>query len=470
MAAIDSLLSIVEFQKADGIVIVGGESPSLLGGKSGQLTMPPLNETMMNILLGELLEDKEREALGAGTVIERPLSTTPGGIRFNLSVRQDGSKIRIVVRKGAGAATPRIVPSRAAPESVPRGTSATESVITAALSAAIKRGASDLILSAGREPQLKRDGTIEALPLPDCTDIELRVWAEHVGGKNAMERLEATGSIDFAIEHGPKASRFRVNVFAQRTGLAAVLRPIWDTLPTLETLGLPRGLLRTTQLQHGLVLLAGATGSGKSTTLAVLVEHIAQSRACHIISLEDPIEYVYTSGPAIVHQREVGTHVDSFATGLRAALRESPDVLLVGEMRDAETIRLALQAAETGHLVFSTLHAATAAGAIERMTNAMPEAERGSVRAQLANALRYVLTQQMLPAIGGGRVPAIEVMAVNHAVAAQIRDGRTQLLSTQIELGVDDGMVTLEQATTELVRNGRITQKTATAVLPGATR
>jgi len=470
MAAIDSLLSIVEFQKADGIVIVGGESPSLLGGKSGQLTMPPLNETMMSILLGELLEDGERESLAGGTVIERPLPAMPGGIRFNLSVRQDGSKIRIVVRKGAGETTPRAVPPRTEPETVSRRESTSESVITTALSAAIKRGASDLILSAGRAPQLKLAGVMEGLPLPDCSDTELRVWAEHVGGKLSMERLEATGSTDFAIEHGPKGRRFRANVFVQRTGLAAVLRPIWDTLPTLETLGLPRGLLRTTQLQHGLVLLAGATGSGKSTTLAALVDHISQTRACHIVTLEDPIEYVYTSGRAIVHQREVGTHVDSFATGLRAALRESPDVLLVGEMRDAETVRLALQAAETGHLVFSTLHAATAAGAIERITNAIPDAERSSVRTQLASALRFVLTQQILPAIGGGRVPAIEVMAVNHAVAAQIREGRTQLLNTQIELGVDDGMITLEQAMAELVRNGRITQKTAAAALPGVTR
>jgi len=470
MAAIDSLLSIVEFQKADGIVIVAGESPSLLGGKSGQLTMPPLNETMMNILLEELLQDGEREALAAGSGVDRALPVTATGVRYNLSVRQDGKKTRIVVRKGSGAAPARPVPTPATPESVTPTEQRSTTLISDAMAAALARGASDLILSAGRTPQIKRDGATESLPLSDCGDAELRAWAESAGGADVKTLLETAGSADFAVEHGPNARRFRVNVFTQRNGLAAVLRPIWDTLPTLETLGLPRSLLRTTQLQHGLVLLAGATGSGKSTTLAALVNHIAQNRPCHIVTLEDPIEYVYGAGRAIVHQREVGTHVESFAAGLRAALRESPDVLLVGEMRDAETVRLALQAAETGHLVFSTLHAGTAAGAIERMTSALPESERGSTRVQIANALRFVLTQQMLPAIGGGRVPAIEVMAVNHAVAAQIRDGRTQLLNTQIELGVDDGMVTLEQSLSELVRAGRITQKTAATVLPTIAR
>jgi twitching motility protein PilT len=212
------------------------------------------------------------------------------------------------------------------------------------------------------------------------------------------------------------------------------------------------------------VLMTGPTGSGKSTTLAALVEHLARGRSCHIVTLEDPIEYRFGAGRSILHQREVGTHVPSFAAGLRAALRESPDVLLVGELRDPETIALALDAAETGHLVLSTLHSGSAAGAIERIVNASPEADRAAVRTQLASALRFVLTQQLLPATDGGRAPAVEVLAVNQAVAAQIRDGRTQLLATQIELGADEGMVTMNQALHALVRAGRISRQTALSV------
>jgi twitching motility protein PilT len=214
---------------------------------------------------------------------------------------------------------------------------------------------------------------------------------------------------------------------------------------------------------NGLVLMTGATGSGKSTTLAALVDHVARTRPCHVVTLEDPIEYRFRPTAAVVHQREIGAHAASFADGLRAALRESPDVLLLGEMRDPETIALALTAAETGHLVLSTLHAGTAMGAIERIVGSSPEAQRGAVRAQLASALRFVITQQLLPGVDGEPVPAVEVLAVNYAVAAQIRDGRTQLIATQIELGSDEGMVTMDQALLDLARAGRISRQTALA-------
>jgi twitching motility protein PilT len=476
MAAIDSLLGVIDLQKADGLVLVPGKTPSLLGGKGGgTLTMPPLDAAVMDLLVGELLSPEEIQRMADGAVIERPLGLD-GARPYTVTARLDGGRAKLVVRRGVArgnrpAAIPAQVEAARSSESAVRGPAPVpgpepaplSGTIDRALDAGVASGVSDLILSVGKEALVKREGQVTTLGGPPVTHEDLLALLGRCANGQARAALDRDGSADFALEHGPTPTRFRVNVFRQLDGLAAVLRPIWDRLPSLESLNLPTALLRTVAAPHGLVLMAGATGSGKSTTLAALVEHLAQTRACHIVTLEDPIEYVFARRAAIVHQREVGTHVPDFATGLRAALRESPDVLLVGEMRDPETIALALTAAETGHLVLSTLHAGTASGAIERIVNALPEAQRATVRTQLASALRFVLTQQLLPAIGGGRVPAVEVLAVNHAVAAQIRDGRTQLLNTQIELGSDDGMVTMDQALLELVRTGRIARQTALA-------
>jgi twitching motility protein PilT len=257
--------------------------------------------------------------------------------------------------------------------------------------------------------------------------------------------------------------RLRVNLFRHAGGLAAAVRPVWATVPTLEALHLPAALLDLVRPRTGLVLLTGATGSGKSTTLAALLAHVNRTRAAHIVTLEDPIEHLYGPGRSIVHQREVGRDVDSFASGLRAALRENPDVLLVGEMRDRETIRLALTAAETGHLVLSTLHSGNAAMAIERVLDAFGEGDKPYVSQQLAGVLRAVVAQQLLPASGGGLQPVLEVLTVNHAVAAQIREGRTHMLATQMEIGAVEGMVPFPRALAELVRAGRLTRATALA-------
>jgi twitching motility protein PilT len=471
VAAIDSLLGILDMQKAHGLVLVEGKQPEVMGGKSGALTMPPLNATMMSLLVDELLTTEDLARINEGAVIERALAGDPGR-PFTMTARLESGRTKIVVRRGqprprptgavetAAPPPPEPAPPSAPPEPAPpveRGR--TPSVIARALDAAVSMTASDVILSAGRPPLAKRAGRVETLAGAAVTDAELRAFAEQAGAR--ASRLEEHGSADFAFEHGPRRTRFRANVFRQLDGLAAVLRPIWDQVPSLADLNLPAEIARAVSVPNGLVLMAGATGSGKSTTLAALVEHLARQRACHIVTLEDPIEYRFGGGLAVVHQREVGTHVASFAAGLRAALRESPDVLLVGEMRDPETVALALSAAETGHLVLSTLHSGTAAGAIERIVNASPEADRAAVRGQLAGALRFVLTQQLLPATSGGRVPVVEVLAVNQAVAAQIRDGRTQLLATQIELGSDEGMITMNQALQALVRTGRITRQAA---------
>jgi twitching motility protein PilT len=338
----------------------------------------------------------------------------------------------------------------------------------AALDQTLARGASDLLFAAGNVPLMRVDGE-----LLECHGI-LPIAAEAIHAffdarvpPSRRAHLAQTGSADFALVHqgGPDAApvRFRVNLFRHAAGVSAALRPIWTVVPTLSDLRLPPGLTQLVELRHGLVLVTGATGSGKSTTLAALLEHVNRSRAAHIVTLEDPIEYAYQRQRAVIHQREVGQHVDSFASGLRAALRENPDVLLVGEMRDAETIRLALTAAQTGHLVLSTLHSGSAAMAVERVLDAFSEGEKVHVRQEVAATLRHVVAQQLVPAAGGGRVPALEMLTVNHAVASQIREGRTHMLATAIEVGGEDGMVSMPRALADLVRGGRVARAAAFA-------
>ena len=275
--------------------------------------------------------------------------------------------------------------------------------------------------------------------------------------------VHASGSVDFALSVGvgPGASRFRVNLFRELSGLAAVFRPIRREVPTLRSLGLGEELYTLTQYRSGLVLMSGQAGAGKSTTLVALLEQLNRTAPRHIITLEDPIEYVYPRGRALIHQREVGVHVESFASGLRAALRESPDIILVGEMRDHETVRAALTAAETGHLVLSTLHCADAGSAVNRVIDVFPEHQQRQVREQLAASLRAVLTQHLLPGLRASRVAAYELMRVNVPVAAKIREQRGHQLRTEIQKGRKDGMVPLEFTLARLVRERRVSEAQA---------
>jgi twitching motility protein PilT len=278
--------------------------------------------------------------------------------------------------------------------------------------------------------------------------------------------LESAGSVDVPWV-GPEvddegAQRFRVNVFTQTHGLAVALRPINRRAPSLMDLGLPESIGGLTNATAGMVLVVGPTGAGKSTTLAAILERVNRTRPSHVITLEDPIEFVYQPRRCLIHQREVGSHVESFATGLRAALRECPDIILVGEMRDRETAALALTAAETGHLVLSTLHSGSAAMAVDRIIDFFPEHQQAQIRQQVAGSLRAVLTQQLLPGTAPAtRHPAIELLTVNYAVAALIREGKTHQLTTQIQTGRDDGMITFESSLFDLLRSGRISRDTA---------
>jgi twitching motility protein PilT len=480
MAAIDSLLGIAEMKKASGVALVTDEVPALLtGGGRMPLTMPPLSATMLEALLGELLDEGQRQQLGHGQAVEAEYKSAQGS--YSVKARVTGGKTSLIVRKGVAVAAATAAASPAVPAArttsvAPAGAAAAvthvlpvaaDAGLAALLARAAAQGASDVALSAGAPPAMRLRGAWSALSTASLSSEQLLAFFEPLLGSR-RQLFDSTGSVDLAVsvpspDGDEPGVRLRVNLFRHAHGIAAAVRPIWGAVPTLEALHLPPALLDLVRPGSGLVLLTGPTGAGKSTTLAALLDHLNRSRAGHIVTLEDPIEYLYRPRLAIVHQREVGRDVDSFESGLRAALRENPDVLLVGEMRDPQTIRLALTAAETGHLVLSTLHSGSAAMAIERVLDAFTDSEKLFVRQQLAGVLRAVVAQQLLPAVGGGLHPVLEILTVNHAVAAQIREGRTHMLTTQMEIGAVEGMVPFARALAELVRAGRVSRAAALA-------
>jgi twitching motility protein PilT len=370
--------------------------------------------------------------------------------------------VAVPVPAPVASAAAAVTPVAATPGPVEPGT------LAIYLARVAEDGASDLLLSSGQPARARVGGQWHELngPVPD----DAQIWAlvEAAMSEAHRDALRRSGSCDLpyaATLHGRRL-RFRVNLFRQHGGLAAAFRPIRRHPPTLDELNLPEALRALVGYPHGLVLVTGPTGAGKSTTLIALVEQLNREAARHIVTLEDPIEYEYTPQRSFIHQRELGAHVDSFEAGLRAALREAPDVILVGEMRDRATIAAALTAAQTGHLVLSSLHAASAAMAVERVVDVFPDYQQRQVRSELATSLRAVLTQQLLPTRGGERLPAIELCVVTAAVGALIRDDRTYQITSAIQTGREDGMIPLDRSLAELVASGRVELETAAAVTP----
>src|SRR5690606_26140605 len=253
----------------------------------------------------------------------------------------------------------------------------------------------------------------------------------------------------------PKA-RFRVNVFANRLGIAAVLRQIPNQIRTAEELGLPQALLDLCFLTKGLVLVTGPTGSGKSTTLAALIDYINRNRSDHILTIEDPIEFVHRNKKCLVNQREVGVHTESFKRALRAALREDPDIILVGELRDLETVAIAIETAETGHLVFGTLHTTTAPATVDRLIDQFPADQQEQIRVMLADTLKGVVAQTLCKKVGGGRIAALEILLVNHAISNLIREGKTFQIPSVMQTSKAKGMCTLNDSLLDLVKKGLV--------------
>jgi twitching motility protein PilT len=331
------------------------------------------------------------------------------------------------------------------------------------LSLLVQHGGSDLHLSCGGPPVLRVHGHLQRVAFRDLAEADLNLLLGEIITQAQMERWQATHDLDFAYEI-PGVARFRGNFFRQHRGPGAVFRIIPSKIPSAEEIGLPDVIRRFTDLNKGLVLVTGPTGSGKSTTLAAMIDLINQTRPEHILTIEDPIEFVHPNKKALVNQREVGPHTESFAAALKAALREDPDVILVGEMRDRETIALALTAAETGHLVFGTLHTNSAHKTVDRIIDTFPGDLQHQVRAMLSESLRGVVAQQLLRKKGGkGRVAAHEIMVGTAAVSNLIREGKTYQIPSIIQTGKKDGMVQMDQSILALLMAGTIEGKEAYA-------
>ncbi|HHO54021.1 MAG TPA: PilT/PilU family type 4a pilus ATPase [Deltaproteobacteria bacterium] len=512
----------------DELVIEAGAAPRFFaGGRPLKLFLRPLADDRHQALLDELLSSEAREDLsGSGRTSLAHAVPELGG--FAVDVRgPEGERIRIVrvidggdeapdAVQGVGGLAPAAPTADAAgagsvgpssgplgpssgplgPSSGPLGPSSgpggwgpaagavAPSVgssapraaslqplqageppegLVALLGHAAEVRASDLHLSSGQPAIVRIDGQLSALgdAVADAEQLVLPLLDEA-----GRARLGERGAVDLAVQL-PRGERFRGHVYRHDGGIAAAFRVLRPVAPPLAGLGLPTALLRCVVLAHGLVLFCGPTGSGKSTSMAALIREVLASQRGLLITLEDPIEYTFTAGPgALVRQRQIGRHVIDFPSGLRDALREDPDVLLVGEMRDPTTIALALTAAETGHLVFASLHSRTAPSAIERIVDAYPPERQRQVRVQLADALRMVVSQRLLPRADGlGRVPAVEILSITQGAANLIREGKTPQLVSVIQTGSAQGMIPLERSVRELLRRRVITEETARSVL-----
>jgi len=318
----------------------------------------------------------------------------------------------------------------------------------------VEVGASDLHMTSACKPQFRLHGDMS--PIEECAVIradQMRQILYEITPTQNREEFEGTSDTDFAYQLEGVA-RFRVNLFVDHRGPGAVFRVIPEEVLTAEQLKLPKSIIDFCYLSKGLVVVTGPTGSGKSTTLAAMVDHINKNRADHIITIEDPIEFVHKDKRCLINQRQVGGHTKSFKRALRAALREDPDIVLVGEMRDLETIEIAIETAETGHLVFGTLHTTTAASTVDRIIDQFPADRQAQIRTMLSSSLKGVVAQTLCKKKGGGRVAALEVLVVNPAISSIIREGKTHQIMSQMQMGGKAGMRLLNDSLTQLVKDG----------------
>lgn len=332
--------------------------------------------------------------------------------------------------------------------------------ITQLLQFAVQQDASDLHISSGEPPMVRVSGDVKKIKAPPLTLEQAHSMIYDIMNDGQRKHFEEFSDIDFSMQIG-EIARFRVNVFRQQRGLGAVFRKIPTRILSLEELNMPAVLGEISRREKGLVLVTGPTGSGKSTTLAAMIDLINNELEGHILTVEDPIEFVHRTKKCLINQREVGPHTLSFNNALRAALREDPDIILVGEMRDLETIQLALTAAETGHLVFGTLHTSSAPKTVDRIIDVFPPNQQAQVRAMLAESVQAIVTQTLCRKVGGGRVAALEILTGTTAVRNLIREGKIHQIPGVMQISQNAGMQTLEMHLRELVERNLITRETA---------
>ena len=329
--------------------------------------------------------------------------------------------------------------------------------ITTYLSQAVQDGASDLFLVAGGPVSEKLDGLIRPITGEKLTPAHTEQYISQIYqlSNRDMAPFRACGDDDFSFAL-PGLARFRVSAYRQRGSLAAVIRVVSFDIPNWQALHIPEHIMELSNTPHGLILFTGSAGSGKSTTQACLIDRINRTRPCHIITLEDPIEFLHRNQMSIVSQREIAVDTQDYLSALRSCLRQAPDVILLGEMRDPETIRTAMTAAETGHLVIATLHTRGAANTIDRVIDAFPSTQQSQIRVQLSMALHTVVSQQLIPGTDGDLIPAYEIMHANNAIRNLIREGKTHQLDNAISAGSSEGMQSMDQSIIELIRSGTV--------------
>ena len=332
--------------------------------------------------------------------------------------------------------------------------------IDQALDRLLELGGSDLLISCGSPPRLRRDGRLEPLNGAALTPAAVEPMVRGLLDDAQWHELQSRRNVDFAFTWRERV-RIRGNAYFQRGSLAAAFRMLPLRIPDFEELGVPESVYRLIDRHQGLILVTGPTGSGKSTTQAAMIDYVNRNRPCHIVTVEDPIEYVHHHQMAIVDQRQVGVDTPSFVEALRAVFREDPDVVLIGEMRDLETMASALSIAETGHLVLATVHTNDAAQAVDRILDAFPAGQVQQARVQLAACLAGVIYQQLLPAVGGGRVAAFEILMATSAVRSLIKEGKTNQIRNVMQTSLRDGSQTLERSLTELLQGGVVTERDA---------
>lgn len=329
------------------------------------------------------------------------------------------------------------------------------------LTIAKEAGASDVHITVGIPPKMRVNGKLITMDFPRLLPSDTVQLALEIMNEQQREQFEERGEHDMSFSI-PNLGRYRVNAYKQRGSVAIALRLVGTQVPSPESLGVPSSVVDLYQRKRGLVLVTGPTGSGKSTTLAAIIDKVNNNRECHVITLEDPIEYLHQHKMSMVNQREIGLDSQSYANALRAALREDPDVILVGEMRDFETISVAITAAETGHLVLSTLHTIGAASTVDRVIDVFPPHQQQQIRVQLANVLEAVISQQLIPRTDGkGRVAAFEVLHANHAVRNLIREGKSHQLMSVMQTNRKAGMIAMDEAIMQLFYDGKIDREMA---------
>jgi twitching motility protein PilT len=467
VARVDSLLSILQQQNGNELQLGTDREPKMFAhGSPKKLSLPATSEQTLRDLLGEILTPEREQVIRTkGRFHAKYLSAAHGAFDVKIVARAgDGFDVsfvgEVVAIAAATAPTPTAPADAAARAPISsRVEVGGSSVLAGLIARASALRASDVHLVDGAPPVARVDGKLRRLS-DDPIDLASALPLE----KARLEHVLSGRSVEAAFDVAG-VGRVRLHAFRVAEGLAAAIRLLPDLAPSLASLRIPVPLEDLVDLPHGLVIACGATGAGKSTTLAALAQEALRRRSVVLATLEDPIEYALApSDSSVIRRRQIGRDVPDFASGLRDALREDPDVLLLGEMRDPETITLALTAAETGHLVLSSLHSGSAASAIERIVDAYPPERAAQVRVQLADSLKAVIVQRLVPrAQRNGRLPAVEVLRVTHAIASIIRDGKTAQLATAMQTGRREGMIPLERCLADRVTAGEVELEDALA-------